>query len=389
MRIDAPTLLLTSGAVIVISTISFVVNTVLRRNDIVARMWTVAFVSGILTSLSYAIWSVNPQAWWAVAVGNGEFVFSIGALWCGCRLFNERRSFLWVPLVAALVVLSAALARGPHGGAWAGSLEMFVGVAAFGTLAAVETRRANLSRSVTARVLTVVFAFVSVYYVFRAVWIVIDGPTGPVFTAYFGTIPATFVTIFLVILGAISTSILAVGRQSGQRVGTRVGLTRQIPGVVGELAFQEAATDWLARAKRDRDSLVLVIFEIANIDHMNTAFGREYGDQAIYAVGRIACQSTPSASLVCHFRGARFAILTTAPAVGEAELVAEHLHTSLVETPIDPIEGIRAIATCGLATTEHDGYDFADLRASALAALSVARFTGPGTIRLTGSITGP
>jgi len=51
-----------------------------------------------------------------------------------------------------------------------------------------------------------------------------------------------------------------------------------------------------------------------------------------------------------------------------------------VETPIDPIEGIRAIATCGLSTTETVGYSFTALQKAAVAALDRAGTAGPGSI---------
>ena len=391
MNIDIPTLLLVNGAVMVIAALSFIVNTVLRRNNDVGRMWTTAFVAGILTTLSYAALSVSAEAWWTTAIGNGAYTLTVAALWCGCRLANERASRFWVALVTAAGVAIAALAPGPDGGEWAGVHALFFAVTAFAIAAAVETVRGRLRLSLNARILTVVFALLALYYVLRTIVLLIDGSDGVFFLTYFGTVTSTFVIIFFVILGAISTSVIAAEQQNKAWAGGAVvdaAGGQRIPGVLDSDSFAQHAADWLARARRDRDDLVLLVFDVANMVDMNTAFGREYGDQAVQSVGRIACNSAPSSAIVAHLSGVRFAILTTAPIVGDAAVVAEYLQTALVEIPVDPVEGIRAIATCGISTTEADGYDFADLQRAALAALACARVEGAGTISLAGTVPG-
>jgi diguanylate cyclase (GGDEF)-like protein len=382
MLIDTQTLILASGAVVAISAFSFIINTVLRGADDVGRTWSIAFIMGILTTLSYAVWSVVPHAWWAVAVGNAALVLSLGAMWSGTRQFNERKALRYVTVPASILVGGFVLLEGPTGGGWAGAVPMFLGVAAFATLAGIETVRGVLRRSLNARVLTVVFWGVALFYLLRTVVILVDGSDGDIFNRYWGTVSTTFVTIVFVILAAISMSVLSASRRTRGGDAARGSGDSTIAGVFDKQEFEQAARDWLLRAKRDRDALVLLYLDVANLEHMNTAFGRTYGDQAVYAVGRIAVEHSPSASIVGHIRGKRFALLTTVPSVGSPAVVAERLHTALVEIPIDPVEGIRAIATCGLGLTEIAGYDFADLQKTTLDALSQAESTGPGEIYL-------
>ena len=254
-----------------------------------------------------------------------------------------------------------------------------------------EIRHRVTGKDQKGRILTVVFALLALYYVLRTIVLLIDGSDGVFFLTYFGTVTSTFVIIFFVILGAISTSVIAAEQQNRAWAGAAVvdeAGGQRIPGVLDSDSFAQHAGDWLARARRDRDALVLLVFDVANMADMNTAFGREYGDQAVQSVGRIACNSAPSSAIVAHLSGVRFAILTTAPIVGEATVVAEYLQTALVEIPVDPVEGIRAIATCGISTTEADGYDFADLQRAALAALACGRVKGAGTISLAGTVPG-
>ena len=385
MLIDLQTLLLASGTVVSVAAFSFILNTVLRGADDVGRTWSLSFIAGILTTLSYAVWGVVPDAWWAIAVGNGALALTLGTMWSGSRQFNERASMLWIPNVTSVLVAVAVLVRGPQGGAWAGAVEMFIAIAVFAALAGLETVRGRLRRSLNARVLTVVFWGVSFYYIARTGVILIDGPDGDVFTRYWGTVTTTFVTIAFVMLASLSLSVLTASRRV-RGDGTRLNSGEPaIPGVLNKVQFEQAASDWLMRARRDRDSLVLLYLDVANLEHMNTAFGRSYGDQAISAVARTAVEHSPSAAIVGHIRGKRFAILTTAPAVGTAAVVAESLHTALVESPIDPVEGIRAIATCGLGLTDSEGYDFAELQRATLNALVRAESDGAGAIYIAGS----
>ncbi|MCU1403741.1 MAG: hypothetical protein JWQ43_44 [Glaciihabitans sp.] len=384
MDIDTQTFLLANGVVVVISGFSFIVNTVLRGNDEVGRTWSVAFIAGILAALAYAVWEFAPSSWWILAVGNAAISLSVAALWSGTRQFNDRSPLLWVSFAASGVVGLSALVGGPDGGAWAGALEMFIAIATFAALSGAETLRGHFRQSLNARVLTVVFLAVSAYYLCRSIVFLVDTSEGEVFLQYFGTTTTTCVSMGLVILGAISMSVLVAGRGQRESMPATSGIPT-IEGVLPWEMFRQHSSDWLLRAFRERDDLVLIVLDIANLDDMNTAFGRVYGDEAIRAVGRITVENSPSAAIVGHSSGKRFVVLTSAPSVGDAVIVAERLHTALVESPIDPVEGIRAVATCGLATTGRDGYDFEALYKTSLKALAAARDSGPGTIKLAGS----
>jgi diguanylate cyclase (GGDEF)-like protein len=380
VTIDTQTMLLIQGAVVAVCSVSFMLH-VLSRNSRTGRTWTIAYISGILSGLAHAIWGFTDNSWWAVGIGNAAFVLTMAALWVGCRQFNNRPSLLWVALAATGVTALAALLEGPAGGDWAGAAITFVMLASFAALSGIETLRGLLRRNHSGRVLPVVFFGTALFYGVRTVIFLVDGPDGVIFQDYVGTPVAAFVTIVLVILATISMTVLNAGASSVASVTHAGDSPSDLPGVLGMAAFEQHARNWLVRARRERDDLVLVTMDVANLEHMNTAFGRDYGDEAIRSVARICLEYLPSAALVGYGHGKRFTILTTAPGVGDASIVAERLHTALVETPIDPVEGIRAVATCGLSTTRESGYDFAVLRSSSLRAVSEANQVGAGTIR--------
>jgi diguanylate cyclase (GGDEF)-like protein len=382
MLIDLQTLLLAQGVVVTICGVAFIVNNVLRRNDKVGRTWSIAFISGILAAFAYAVWALVPGAWWGNAIGNAAVVLSLATMWSGCRQYNDRSSAMAISLLGAGITVLAALVPGPDGGDWAGAAVEFAAVAVFAALAGVESVRFRMRRSVTARMLSVVFWGVCVYFTLRLAAFLINGESGAAFLEYFGTVQTTFASITLVVLAAVSMSVLTTNRAVRGAQDIAAAEAPRLPGVLPLPEFEQHAEAWLLRAQRDRDPLVLLLVDIANLDDMNTAFGRSYGDEAIRAVARICVRTLPSAAIVGHQRGKSFIILTSAPAVGDAIIVAERLHTALVETPIDPVEGIRAVASCGLVSTRTAGYDYATLRVQATAALLSARETGPGAIRL-------
>ena len=383
MQIDTTTLLIAAGAVVAVAGVSFILSTALRRNERFGRIWSIAFIAGILETISEIVAGTSPAGWWAGSVANGALVLAIGLMWAGCRAYNGLRSLAWVAIVTSNVVAIAGLIQGPAGGYWTGAGPLFISIIAFGALAGYETARGNLRRNVDARALTIVFWVVSIYYLFRFIAFIAAGPESEVFRLYFGTETTTFAAIILVIVAAIAMTAIQPVSTSRNRNAAPAARGRTIPGVVDDDQFENQAADWLVRARRDKESLVLLAMSVDGLEHINSAFGREFGEQTIYAVGRTACENSPSAALIAHTGGGRFVILTSAPAIGSAASVAEKLQTALVETPVDAAKGIRALATYGIATTDDLGYDLIGLTTAATTALLDAQADSqPGAIRL-------
>jgi diguanylate cyclase (GGDEF)-like protein len=381
MSLDLTTLLAADGLIVVTAAVAFVLNTVFRQNDGAGRLWSIAFVAGILATFSYFVWGTGANdGWWVVAVGNSAFVLSLALMWCGARAYNGRGAALPIAFALAVVTAAAVLVRGPDGGSWAGVIEMFLALLAASTLAAVECGRGRMRGVLSARVLVFVFACFAAFYVIRLVMALIVGPYSEIFDAVVGTRTSTLIDIALVVVAATSMSVLQSGREL--REGEVGSSGFRIPGVLGPTLFAELASDWLQRSRLARDPLVLVLFEVDNLAHIHTAFGRSMGDRTVIAVGRSACTHCPPSTIVGRSEGHRFFILTSAPPFGSPQQIAERIQTALVESPLDPVEGIRATASWGIATTAAEGYDLAPLMRSAEAALADSRRVGSGTITL-------
>jgi len=377
--LDTQTLLYASGLVVATAGIAFVLNTILRRDTVSSRLWSLGFISGMLATIAYAVWGYTPDLWWIVSIGNGALSFAIAAMWSGFRSYNGRSSLLWVAGLGAIVVGLTVLVEGPDGGSWAGAAAMFVAIGTYATLASVETLRGVLRRSINARILTVVFGAVALYYVVRTVVFLVFGETSEEFLQGFGTATTTLINIVYLTLAAISLSVL-----QWETAGSGPRRSRADDGsaVVGRSKFADLSADWLRRAECNGDPLVLVLLEVDNLEHINIALGNDFGDKVIRSVERVTSESVPTASLVSSQSSTRFAVLTAPPAIGQERAVAERIHTALAEAPVDAAEGIRAIATFGVASTKTSGYSFAALMAAAVVGLKQAELAGPGTIEV-------
>ncbi|GAB2458756.1 diguanylate cyclase (GGDEF)-like protein [Conyzicola lurida] len=364
MQLDLLTLLYASGLIVVSSGTSFIISTLVHRADLVARLWSLGFVAGMLATIAYAIWAASPGAWWVIGIGNAALVFALGAMWSGCRAFNERPPRLWVVALVSALVFASAFVRGSEGGAWAGAAEMFIAIAVFAGLASSETLRARLRVLVNGRILAVVFAGVSLFYLVRCGVILILGQHSDVFTVYFGTPNTTLVNIVFITLASIAMSVLQATR-GGDRTLTAGPEVDPALGFTTRAQFEGQAVQWLRRAERRHESLALVVLEVDNLEHVNIALGSDYGDRTVDAVGMVARDHVPTTSLIGRISSRRFAILTPTPPVGEPRQLGERVLTALAEAPIDPNVGARPVAVFGVVTTDGAGYEYDELRSIA------------------------
>lgn len=369
MILDEQTLSVAEGLVVTVVGVAFILGTVIGQTSALGRVWSSAFIAGILAVFSFAIATFGDALHTVNAVGNGAFVFALGAMWSGCRLANGRRSHIYVPLVTALIVAGFALIDDPAAGEWAGALALFIVTAISAAFVAIETLRGTLLRSAQATPLTIVFVIVALYYLTRATIIAIEGVGSPLFLGWFGSVPTSvLVIVFMIVAGLSMASI----RDSATAVAAPSSRQQHTPGVSDTELFTEQLHDRLKRARIQRVPVLLVILEVKDLEHLNSVFGRDFGDTAISSVGRIACENSPVDAIVGRISTTRFAIATAPPAHGSPSVVVENLQTALVEHPVDTATGVRAIASFGVGSTMSAGYRDADLIAEAEASLTDA-----------------
>jgi diguanylate cyclase len=368
--LDPTTLFAISGLLIVVCGSYFVLETLLRRNDLVGRLWSVFFIGAIFVVFSYIVSALDPIMWWAQAPANGGYVVAIGMLWAGARAANDRRPLVPVPLLAGALVAVATLLPGVDGGYWAGSLEMFIGVAVFAGLATLELNRGELATMLSARVLSVMLAFVAAFYLARAGGLLFHGSDDPTFQLYLGTSASTLFEICLAVVGTIALSSVQrerLGRAAGRSHTSRDGA--RLDGILSPRAFRELAESWLLRSVRERATLVLLVLEIADLEEINIAFGRGAGDGAIRVTARVTATNAPTAALIGRLSARRFGLLMSSPTTDSIEGIAQRIGDAVLNATVDDRDRFRVTTFHGVATTRTAGSRYDDLLRSAVDAV--------------------
>lgn len=373
MTLDANTLYLMGGLLVLLTGIFFLMETILRHNDAVGRLWIAFFIGAMFATFAYVVGLVDHEAnWWATAVGNGAYTASVGFLWAGARRANGGRPLLSIAIAGGAAVALAALVRGPEGGYWAGAAEMFLGMAVFAVLTARECSRGELRRLVSARLLATLLIALAAFYLVRAAAFVLLGPDDGFFSAVFGAESSSIAVICMVVVGTLALSSVQGDRfRRGAHLDAESGLRVTIEGAVGRETFRELSESWLVRSVRERSTLVLLIIEIADLAEINLAFGRAAGDAAIRTAARIALAQAPAAVLVGHISPRRFALLMPAAGADAVEAVGDRIRDAVLNSPIDERDRFRASIFRGVASTRTAGARFDDLFRAAAEAVAL------------------
>ncbi|MGH3703592.1 MAG: GGDEF domain-containing protein [Agromyces sp.] len=382
MTIDLYTIQLAMTTVVIVAGVMFVLDTFLRKTDEAGRVWAVSFMAGILAAFAYSTWAIVPDAWWAVAVGNAAMVLSTALLWCGARAYNGRPDLVWTAVIAAGAAGIAVLVEGPDGGDWAGAVVMFVLIAGFATLGAVESVRAPMRENWTARGLTVMFVVVGLFYSARAVVFLALGPEHPWFTSMLGTEASAFVLISLVIVAVVSLVILQSERVVGSPSRRELTPSYTADAVLNAASFRDVVEDWLERANYHDEQLVFMRVELDELSALNTAFGRSVGSELLAQfTAAVRRHCSPHSDIGIAGPGVLVVVAPFA-ALEDAEENAALVQSGLREDRLEAAQGLRLSASIGLAGSDLLGYDFDRLMSAATDAAAEARAKGGDAVAI-------
>ncbi|MBD7958000.1 diguanylate cyclase [Microbacterium sp. Sa4CUA7] len=373
------TLAAITALVVVVCGVLFIAETFLRRDDPAGRLWALGFLSAMLTTLAYAAWANDADAHWAVALGNATFVAGTGFMWLGCRRFNERPMRWSIVLVAAAAVAAAVgvLVAGPDAGGWAGALWMFAPLCVFALAAAVETRRAAMRRATNATMLALVFALQSLFYLCRIVVFIAVGPEDTLFAVWFGTVPASALTVVLTITSVVATSVLRATR-TGLRGRTAIAAEGgSALDIQTAPMFAQTLAEVVRAARRHGDQVAVLIIRLEELDYIATAFGLELADELIAAGRGAVRRGAPPLAVVGEDGDERLAVVTTVRSAGEARRLGMALYRELFDAFNSISGGVLPSLGVGIAVSSAYRQDadalLADARgAAARAASSVA-----------------
>lgn len=363
MILDLATVLVFTTLVVNVSGVLFILETVLRRDEGAGRIWSIAFLSAMLTTLAYMIWALSADAWWAVAVGNAAFVSGTGCMWLGCRRFNGRR-MLWPSVLVAAAVVGAwvsAAVEGERGGDWAGALWMFVSLLVFAGAGAVECLRGDMRESRTAWVLGAVLGFQSLYYVSRTTAFLTAGPESSLFETVFGTVSTSFVTVTLTIVAVVVTSVLRAGRAPMRGYLTTTATAEAEQGIFGDAAFTAALDGLCRRAARRGEVVAVTAVRLDDLDEISTAFGSDVAGALAETWRTGVRRHAPTNAVVGEDGPTGLVVGLAVGSSSEARRYAGAIYRGLFDDLGKVGGGVIPVIGVGVALSETAGYDPAAL----------------------------
>jgi len=363
MTLDLTTVLVMTALVVNVSGILFILETMLRRDEGAGRVWALAFLAAMLTTIAYLVWVQTPEAWWAVAIGNGAFVAGTGCMWLGCRRFNER-SMTWPSVVVGAAVVAAATAvavAGPDGGDWAGALWMFIPLLAFAGIAAAECLRGALGESRTAWVLSFVLGVQALYYVSRTTAFLTSGPDSALFQTAFGTINTSIVTVTLTIVAVVVTSVLRSARAPMRGFLQYSSQSVTTEGILSEEVFASATSHLCERASRRAELVAVIALRVDDLEQISTAFGGDVA-RAVSETWRAGVRlHAPSNALVADDGPSGLLVGALADSPRDARRIAGSIYRGLFDDLGRVGGGVIPVVGVGVGLSDAAGYDAPEL----------------------------
>lgn len=374
MILDPLTQAIMTALVVVVAGVIFISETLLRRDDGAGKIWALAYLAAMLTTLSYLGWAATPALWWAVSVGNSMFVASAGLMWLGCCMFNGRLHPLSIGVVAAasLAAVLSVVVAGRDGGGWAGAEVMFIGIGVFSAAGAVETLRGEMRENLNARVLTIVLSIQAAFYAARTVVFVLFGSESEVFQQWFDTEVSSYFTVALTITALVTTSVLRTDRARLRARPSSSSAVYSSEQVLLEDSFRRIFEDWVRRAEVRRDPVVVTAVALEDLDTIATAFGEAAVVDVIDTWVAGVRRHSPASALIGEDGLGRLMVVSAMPSVDDAKGQALRIFHGLLDDAGMGDTVIRPAIGIGIALSATTGYDAEALLAGARAAAARA-----------------
>lgn len=379
MTLDLFTVTVMTAIVASVASITYILETIFRRDAGPGRLWAVAFFCGLSTTIAYMAWSSGVGGFVSVAVGNSLFVLVPGFVWLGARRFNDRPIgwSLVLVVVFALASFAAALIQADDWGSWGGWTTMAACLVALFVAAAVEALRAPLGHIRSGWALAAVLLFAALFSAVRLVLFLAAGPASPLFSRWFGTISANIVTVVLTVVAAIVTSVLRSHRSAEQRYEWLTERGVASDGVMLARTFVAASADIIERASWRSEGVVIVVIRVEGLAEIRTAFGQEAADDISGACRQAVRRYAPASAIVGEDDEHRLAVAALAPTAADARRLGAMIYRGCMEELARADSGLFPFVGVGVAFTGDVGYDVGALLRGARAAARRAAAT-PG-----------
>jgi len=343
-----------------------------RTRSPFSAWWCSALLLFLTGSASYLLDGTVHQAW-ANPLGNTLLVGGAGAMWAGARSLRTNNPKLWALTAGPLVTGIVSVLDHPATNNWSGGPVMLGMMGLMLGLSCRELFLLEVDYSRVHRPLAYGSGLLALYYLGRLTAFVIDGPEGPVFVAYFGSVVTTLLTSMVLVLASFTMAELS-NEQLTRDLRARAtvdGLT----GLLNRTAFMDLAENELRRLGNARTTASLVLADLDHFKAVNDKYGHAAGDVALQAFAAACTTSVRSTDLVGRYGGEEFVLLLPGVSPERAGDMAATISRRLQEAQPN-VEARLPTVSYGIASTGPGRVDLKALIASADAALYRAKTLG-------------
>jgi diguanylate cyclase (GGDEF)-like protein len=317
--------------------------------------------------------SGNP-AWFAV----GTFSLSLagGLAWAAIRIFSGRPAPIL--LTAAGAALSVAAGIAGSAGVVPQSVVSSVPLVTGGVYyaAGAVTLWQGRSERIAARVPMIALLAIHVLVMAVGAYGTLSGVEGSTLMAPLGT--AFSVIHFESIVFTIGTAafFLVMTRERKELHSRRAAYTDGLTGIANRQSFMEGAERMLARAKRSKEPLAVVMFDLDHFKAINDGHGHSTGDQVIRQFVRVVRDAMRPTDLFGRIGGEEFALALPGVDADTAFARADRIRIEFCRSSFATVNEEILSATVSAGISAGSGATIAALLADADDALYRAKAAG-------------
>lgn len=372
MMLDTSTLRVSLAVVTLTLLCLFYFITFRRTRSPFSGWWCSALLLFLTGSSSYLLDGTVHQVW-ANPLGNILLVGGAGAMWAGGRSLRCGNPPLWALLAGPAVTGILSVLDHPATNNWSGGIALLGVMGLMLGLCSRELFLLDVDYSRVHRPLAFGAALLAVYYAGRLTAFILEGPNGPVFVTYFGSVATTLLTSMVLVIASFAMAELS-NEQLTRDLRARAtfdGLT----GLLNRSAFLDLAQNELRRLGNARTTASLILADLDHFKSVNDRYGHAAGDVALQTFAAACTASVRSTDLVGRYGGEEFVLLLPGVSPERAEEMAATISRRLQEAQ-PSVEPQLPTVSYGIASTGPARVDLQALISSADAALYRAKTLG-------------
>lgn len=323
--LDLPTLFVVMIAASLVLAVAMAVGVGFRFRDGVGK-WTASL---LVQALVFGF-LVSRDAWpagIAILVPNALVMLSISLQAAAILEFYQRRLALWWHIVpSAVVLLLLVLTKDSH------VVRMLITGVGFGggmLACGLLVQRLEGSNERPARMMLMSgFMLAAVMLVVRAGALGVDRALVSGLVAPTLIQSGTFLIAFAVIM-VTSLGFLLLQKERAEQAAQRLALTDPLTGTFNRRTFLELGAKEIARTRRAKGSLSLLMLDLDLFKRVNDQYGHQAGDEALKLVVKALQGCLRREDLLVRYGGEEFCVLLPDVSLDHAALLAERARAAV------------------------------------------------------------